>query len=406
MKVSEKFLNLINRFHYNGVVGKFKKVLNSAISDYDYITVSDSSKFINFFATSKVDELKKKSTRYTVDSIRNLTHSDSNDKIFEAIGYNKYENEYWYPSPDEDHLGEIINEVLSEKTGKTYVLFKCCETGRLSVINKEAIILSEPNLFKESKNKLKVGRFITHIFEKNNIEFKSSEIEEFVNLYKSTYDIINDKFSFFELVDGEDIPYWYKNERYESDGGTLVSSCMGNVDPSYFDIYKNNSNCKLLILKSTDGVVVNGKIKSDKICGRALVWNATLKIGDDERKITFMDRIYYNNDSDETVFIKYAQNNGWWYKVSQNYYTDTSITNGDEVVSFDQSDNKRIDVNIEYIFFEKYPYIDTLCYVKDEKTLTNNWYLEQDKQTCHGFRSTGGYYETYEDEKSIKKILE
>lgn len=403
LRVSEEFYNLINRFSYNEVVKKLKTLCNkyNTESDYNFIKVSDSNKFITFLSNSKVKEILEKNKNYKVISIRNLTHSDQNDHIFEALGYDK-NCEYWYPS--EDHQGTLHGEVVSEKTGKTYVLFKSLENGRYSVINKEGLAEIEPNLFHFSKNKLKIGRFVQHLFEKNNIEFNSSDIEEFVNLYKSTFDILGDKFSQFEIVDDGNISHWYYHENYENDKGSLGSSCMARSNSDFFRIYEENKNCKMVILKSNNGIIKDGKIISNKIVGRALLWDAKLINGDEVRNIKFMDRIYTNNDSDVEVFIKWAQKNGWWYKTSQTYYTDTSITDGEEIFNFD-SYSKRIEVDIENIYFEKYPFIDTLCYVKSEKKLINSYNIDFDKETCHGFRSTEGFYETYNSDKTIKRIL-
>ena len=403
LRVSEEFYDLINRFGYNTVVKSLKRLCNNynTKSDYNFITISDNNKFINFLPSCKVDDIILKTKNYIVNSVRNLTHSDENDNIFEALGYDK-NCEYWYPR--EGHKGTIHGEVISEETGNTYVLFKSSENDKYAVINKVALNESNIDLFNYSKNKLKVGRFIQHLFEKNNIKFKPNEIEEFVNLYKSTFDIVNDKLSLFEIVDGSDIPYWYNINNYENKNGTLGSSCMAESNSDLFEIYEQNKNCKMIILKSDKGIIKDGKIHSDKIVARALLWNAKIINGDDIRNITLMDRIYTINDYDVNVFIQYAQENGWWYKSMQNYYPETSITNGEEVVEFNCY-SKRIEVDIENIYFDKYPFIDTLCFVRDEKTLSNNYKIDSENETSHGFRSTDGCYETYNCDRSIKRIL-
>ena len=404
LRVSEEFYDLINHFEGNNIVSEIKKLNFSEIeSDYNYITISDSNKFINFFPNSKVEEYLKNKSEYVVKSVKNLTHSEKNDHIFKALGYNKDLEFYWYP--ERGHRGIIKGETISEKTGKTYVLFKSLENDRLCVINKIALEAEEPDLFIESKNKLKIGRFIKHLFEKNNINFKDSEIEKFVNLYKSTFDVINDKFSYFEIVDGEYIKKWYKSENYETENGTLGSSCMANVDSNYFDIYSYSKNCKMLILKSKNySFLKDGEIVSEKICGRALIWDSKLVEKEKETKIKLMDRVYTNEDSDIELFKAYAKENGWWYKKEQNYYADTEITNGEKVVGFYNHEN-RVEVDIERIKFEKYPFIDTFCYLHSEKKLSNNYYIEEKKNSSNGFRSTEGSYETYKGVYNIKLIL-
>jgi hypothetical protein len=402
VRFSEDFLNLIKRFSYNDIARKLIDISNNDIvSDYDYITTSDSNKFINFVSTRKIEELIQNSKIFKVIRVGNLTHSSANDEIFNAIGYDK-NCEYWYPS--EGHYGTLHGEVTSDKTGKTYVLFKSSHNGRYAVLNKDALEKTIPDLFLESKNKLKIGRLVTHIFDQNKIEFKPQDIEIFVNLYKSTFDIIGDKFSFFELVDGDDISNWYKKENYEDYRGTLGNSCMCEKESDFFKIYEENKNCKMLILKSNNGMVKDDKILSDKIVGRALIWQAKLIEGDKVRNITYMDRIYTNEDSDIDVFVNFAKENGWWYKCSQTYDTQSPITNGDEIINF-HTHETRLDVDIENIYFDNYPFIDTFCYIKDEYTLTNNYSLNESEKAAHGLRSTCGSYETYDNYGTIDRIL-
>jgi hypothetical protein len=141
-----------------------------------------------------------------------------------------------------------------------------------------------------------IGRWVRHIFnDVRQTPIKNEDLESFVNAYKSTYDKINKGSEKFEIVKGEDIRYWYLEDRYEEVKGQLGNSCMRYQRcQKYLDIYVENPEvCSLLILKGTP----------DKIVGRALIWTLS-----DGKKI--MDRIYTINDSDRILFEAYAKENG------------------------------------------------------------------------------------------------
>jgi hypothetical protein len=158
------------------------------------------------------------------------------------------------------------------------------------------------------------------------------------------------------LVKGEDIRYWYYEEKYDGYGGSLNGSCMKHKKcQHYFGIYVENPEvCQLLILKSH---------VDDKIIGRALVWK--LRDGD-----TFMDRIYTSNDSDVELFKKYAQEKGWMYKSWQDFNEGTSI-----VLPNGEVKHLTLNVDLKNSYFDSYPYMDTLKYLNTtHNTLTNNAY--------------------------------
>jgi hypothetical protein len=75
---------------------------------------------------------------------------------------------------------------------------------------------------------------------------KDSEIEAFVNYYKSTYDGVYKGAEAFELVKGEDIRKWYLVDRYEEENGQLGNSCMRykRCQP-YLDIYVQNPDTQV-----------------------------------------------------------------------------------------------------------------------------------------------------------------
>lgn len=144
-----------------------------------------------------------------------------------------------------------------------------------------------------------IGRWVRHIFnDVRQTPIKNEDLENFVNAYKSTYDKMNKVSEKFELVKGEDIRYWYLEDRYEEVRGQLGNSCMRYQKcQRYLDIYVQNPEvCSLLILKGDT---------PDKIVGRALIW--TIHDGPGVAGRKFMDRIYTINDSDRLLFEAYAK---------------------------------------------------------------------------------------------------
>jgi hypothetical protein len=188
------------------------------------------------------------------------------------------------------------------------------------------------------RTEMSIGRWVRRvIFDLHKSSISDSEIEKFVNQYKSSFDD-KDKNN-FEIVKGDDIKKWYLSKNYESEKGQLGSSCMRyDRCQQYFDIYtKNPEVCSLLIMKSTED--------TDKIVGRALLWN--LKDG---RK--YQDRIYTINDSDKILFSQWADNNGYKKYDSSHLVKEVQLGNHD---------------------YEKYPYMDTfVCYNPSHKLLTSD----------------------------------
>lgn len=178
-------------------------------------------------------------------------------------------------------------------------------------------------IWTSGRTEMKIGRYAKRIFTSvAKKQIKDSEIETFVNLYKSSYDDRKGISERFEFVSGEEIKKWYLSSNYQDGGGTLNNSCMRyRGAQTYFDIYiKNPEVCKLMILKNDDELLV----------GRALLWRLS-----DGRN--YLDRIYTSVDSDAVLFREYAESKGWsiYNKVS-----DITVSLGDH----------------EY---DEYPYMDT-----------------------------------------------
>ena len=226
--------------------------------------------------------------------------------------------------------------------------------------------------WKEQRTEMSIGRFATRALSgaKKIISISSSDIEKFVNEYKSRVKFLNDIDSKFELVSGEDIRKWYLESSYQMSKGTLSNSCMRySKCQKYLDIYvKNTEVCQLLVLHGMD---------NDKITGRALVWKTT-------SRGTYMDRPYTNLDSDISVFKSYARKNGW-------------LTHGDV--------RNLLEVKLNGIEEEYYPYMDTFALFNYKKFILSNddgvwpnpdWY--ELRQTDGTYLKGDLVYSDYHDE--------
>ena len=98
-------------------------------------------------------------------------------------------------------------------------------------------------VFTKSRNEVGLGKFVNKIFPG---KYNDKQREEFVNLFKSSLDKAGEH---FEIVEGEDIEFWYSSKNYKSNSGILGNSCMASKS-GIFGIYTQNQDvCKLLILK-------------------------------------------------------------------------------------------------------------------------------------------------------------
>ena len=227
-------------------------------------------------------------------------------------------------------------------------------------VDLEKLSAKKHNLIKNSKfwttgrtPQYGIGRWVRHIFnDVRQTPIKNEDLESFVNAYKSTYDKINKGSENFEIVKGEDIRYWYLEDRYEEVKGQLGNSCMRYQRcQKYLDIYVENPEvCSLLILK--------GKTP-DKIIGRALIWTLS-----DGKKI--MDRIYTINDSDRLLFEAYAKENG--------------ILRGARNVDA---------IKVKKGRYDYYPYMDTFtCYDYEKGILSSG--IDGDAEDILGLQNTDG----------------
>lgn len=387
---SKKFINILSKMKTNKVASELLNIYGKDVDGVrnNYIDATEQKDTVSFIPDAKAQELTKdKVDVWKVGTRRQLTHSDSNDKLFSILGYDKTSQEYW--TPDDGQRGTISAETVSEESGKVYVLFDEWEGDRKAVLNKDCISLvdeDDARVWTTSRNNIKVGRLARAILKVSKISFIDKDIEDFTNQYKATFDFMADTLKQFDIVAGKNIAHWYWYENYVSGSGSLNNSCMAEVDSDYLDIYSYNSQCKLVILYSDKGEIKDGKYTSNAIKGRALLWEGKMDgMGD----VTFMDRIYTVNDSDVELFKQFAEKNGWWYKKSQTMYPDSTLTDGKV------SKDAIIKVKLSEGDWDYYPYMDTMCFLDmDTNTLSNDKESDYDRV----FRSTeGDYWESYDD---------
>jgi hypothetical protein len=213
-------------------------------------------------------------------------------------------------------------------------------------------------------------------------EFKTRDWEIFSNLFKAELC----QCANFQLVEGEDIRYWYYDEHYYLCDGTLGNSCMrySHTQP-FFDVYVENA--KMLITT-----------KNGLLTGRAIVWEID--------GITILDRIYTCFDYLENCFIDYAKERGWWIRENNSL-----LSTGDEQTWLTPEDNYEsvhykvfhITLKSKYCYF---PYMDSFRYYDGDKTLSTgpeyNYALDSTDGEIRGEEYTcdncGSTFFGYDDE--------
>jgi hypothetical protein len=223
---------------------------------------------------------------------------EQNGGIFEKLGFTPKTEKVYFPNNVE--FGEIISKVKSEKSGKTwcYVKFPNGE----GVYNEEKLRTKDIDkasmIFSKSRQEVRIGRAVRVLLQAYKYPIVDADIETFVNDFRSVLSIMNDVFSRFEIVEGDDLGFWYHKKNYEfPQMGMLGSSCQAVGNLKWLQIYIDNPEAvKLLILKSEND--------DSKIIGRALLW--TLDDGG-----VVMDQIYTSKDSDRNVFIEYGNSKGY-----------------------------------------------------------------------------------------------
>jgi len=383
--LSDRFINLLSRMSSNKVAQQLIDVNSKDFAtQHNYIDVTDNKEELSFTPDRKVQELiGNKPVVYVVGTRRQLTHSDTNDAIFDILGYDRYQD-IW--RPDSGQKGIIKAETVSQQSDKVFVLFEELtdnEEKRLAVLNKDSLSVLEPNdshIWNTSRNPIRVGRLVRPLLRAAGVSVTDQELEEFVNQWKATYDFASNALNQFDIVQGDDIKKWYWYENYQEGGGSMNNSCMSHVSSELMDIYAKNPQVSLVILYSDKGEMVGDKYVSKKIKGRAILWDCTI-LGGNEK---FMDRIYTVQDSDVELFKQFAQKNKWYYKEAQTMEPNEKITRGQSPVKAE------ITAELDYVDLDFYPYCDTLCYLYPRFKIISNVYDQN--RDVRVLRTTDGEY--------------
>ncbi len=221
-------------------------------------------------------------------------------------------------------------------------------------------------LLQFARTEMNIGRFIRSFF---GSKFSDLEIEKFVNQWKSL-----DESSTFDIWSGSDIVKGYYSRLYhfnDYDHGMnpLMNSCMN--DMSCVRFYQYCPGLKLLVLLDSQ----------DAILGRALLWK-------DKEGRNIMDRVYFVYDKDYYKFIRWANENDFYYKKGNTGATkfiksgkeETILTGVKILNAFDFPD-------------EEYPYMDTFSYVQN-----NVAYNYEPKGNYWRLLNTDGTYDVYDFE--------
>lgn len=206
---------------------------------------------------------------------------------------------------------------------------------------------------------IKIGRFVKKFLNKRiqeSFQVSSSEIEDFVNLYKSFFNIDKTK---FKIVSGDEILKWYLQENYYSPNGfqcgTIWNSCMRYSDRNKFmNLYaKNPDKVKMLVY-----------LEDSKVRSRAILWE-DVDLGGKSVKV--MDRIYYFYDHDVNLFKNWASENGYITKFNQTSKSELFFNYGGG------KSELFLKVKLENHMMKNYPYLDTFKYYDLDNGIFSNY---------------------------------
>jgi len=365
--------------------------------NYNYIDVDlESNDEITFIQDARAQRMTK-----DVENIYKLTNTtkhlktsnfkteegkNQNTEVYNLLGLNIEESK---KAPQGSKIRILSKLVSPYDSNKIYVAYECVTDNTMKAVININGIEEDTDIFQKlwttNRNPLRIGRFITAMLPLTGKTYSDSEKEKFVSEWKSILGVMNNAFAKFAVVQGYEIHRLYQSDNYEEEEGTLGSSCMAQASSDMLEIYTDNPEvCKMVVKWSDNGQFVNGVFQSDKIVGRALLWTTTS--GD-----IFMDRIYTIDSSDEELFKKYAESNGWWSKGSQNSSSNFEAVRGSE------SKNPVYVVQLLRSYDDEYPYLDTLCYLNDNTGNLSN--IQSEVRANKLLNDTDGCYEGLEPDE-------
>jgi hypothetical protein len=140
--------------------------------------------------------------------------------------------------------------------------------------------------------RVKTGSFIKDLLKISNQDKHPGHIiEKLVNTLNSFQVSVKD----FQIIQGDDIWLYYREENLAEGTGTLQDSCLIDKDKNFFNLFsKNPDKVKLCILQDSEGLQA-----------KAFVWEL------DSGK-TYMDRTYYTHPYQSVLLESHARDNGWY----------------------------------------------------------------------------------------------
>jgi len=305
---------------------------------------------------------------------------------------------------DDEFANSYIDLCDTEADKVSFIAYN--RASRLQDFDEEIDMVSpkddSPVWGEKYRQTIRVGSFVLNLLPQYST---TKELTNFINEFVGKQE--SSKYT-LKLVDGENIRKYYLVDNYynptpdivyrddvpedENDPRTvLMKSCMKQPEKQiFFDIYvKNPNQCKMLVMLN----------RKNELVARAIVWmTVKIKINDKFEKGTLLDRIYYTNETDVEIFKDYARKNGWMYKTEQTKDCVTVFYNGKVVNINDCPIRTMLEVSGP---FDKYPYMDTLCFLTPMtgRLATNRGEMPKDKETgkvifCDRFqlrKINGGY---------------
>ena len=263
--------------------------------------------------------------------------------------------------------GSVIAQILMNGDSKLLVL----EGNFISKVEKEIDMVSFLPLSKfekvedvwhKGRTSMKIGRFLRKFLNEysiKNYELDDTQIEKFVNTFKSYFSRDTSK---LKIVEGEEILKYYQEDSYHTNGckyGSLWNSCMRQADRNKFmKLYADNvGKVKMLVFFDDN----------EKIRARALLWEGVREHNDKDARYKFMDRIYSFYDHDVDFFKDWAKDNGYITKWEQSARSEKDFDLGDRVHS-----RLSLYVKLDNTEQEYFPYLDTFKFYKVDKNRFSN----------------------------------
>jgi hypothetical protein len=354
IRFNDDFVNVLDTM--NNVTAD--KLLNMIGKDVDvntnYIDINiDKDGFVNFIPDDKTEKLPlvvtdngmmytstadklNKVGKYQIENIKRPNVGQEVKVVKEFTNRHEFFSLFPEEEKTETFLSALGN-VYNHNGPILHISFEDSEGTHNVLCNPDSL---KRDISSIKTSQLKIGKFIRAMFTKGKIDFKPTDIEDFVNKYKSIITQMRDKFNNFKIVKGEDIRKSYLGTSYLNDSGSLGNSCMKYAKcQKFLDIYVENEDKVQLIVLT----------KEEKVAGRAILWT-------DSNNQKVMDRIYTNNSADEQLFKDFASSNNFLYKNEQNMSSDVPF------IKPDGDKNHMITIELKVKDYNYYPYMDSFKY--------------------------------------------